>query len=89
MRAATAHSMQKAAENEVRIMDFNSSSDVVHCVQDVESTKRPSKAAQYTGWEASSRAINVALERERPIDGILGAALCLVTCIAINFGLSD
>ena len=40
--------------------------------QDIKSTKRPSKAAQYTGWEASSRSISEALQRERPVDGILG-----------------
>ena len=41
-------------------------------LQDTESTKRPSKAAQYTGWEASSSSISEALHKEQPIHGILG-----------------
>ena len=42
-------------------------------MQDLESTKRPSKAAHYTGWEASSGALHAALDREQGIDGVLGA----------------
>lgn len=42
-------------------------------MQDLESTKRPSKAAHYTGWEASSSALHAALDREQGIDGLLGA----------------
>ncbi len=38
----------------------------------MDSTLRPSKAAKYTGWEASSNSIHKALEKEHPIDGILG-----------------
>ena len=41
-------------------------------MQDLESTKRPSKAAHYTGWEASSSALHAALDREQGVDGILG-----------------
>ena len=33
---------------------------------------RPSGAAHYTGWEVSQRAIDQVLEREGPIDGMLG-----------------
>ena len=41
-------------------------------MQDLESTKRPSKAAHYTGWEASSGALHAALDREQGVDGLLG-----------------
>ena len=41
-------------------------------MQDLDSTKRPSKAAHYTGWEASSSALHTALDREQGLDGILG-----------------
>ena len=42
-------------------------------MQDLERMKRPSKAAHYTGWEASSGALHAALDREEGIDGVLGA----------------
>ena len=47
-----------------------------HALQDMGSTLRPSKAANYTGWEASSRCVREVLEKEHPIDGILGEADC-------------
>ncbi len=61
-------------------------------MQDLESTKRPSKAAHYTGWEASSSALHAALNREQGVDGILGMwphpsgshcahSLCIGLCI--------
>ena len=43
-----------------------------NALQDMDSTLRPSKAAKYTGWEASSSRIREVLEKEHPIDGILG-----------------
>ena len=41
--------------------------------QDLELTKRPSKAVHYAGWEASLEVLHKALRTER-IDGVLGAA---------------
>lgn len=40
--------------------------------RDVEPGTRPSRAAQYSGWEASQAAIAAALEEHHPIDGLLG-----------------
>lgn len=40
--------------------------------QDMDANKRPSKAAHYTGWPESLRSLQDALQREQPIDGILG-----------------
>jgi len=43
------------------------------CWQNIDgSNDRPSGAAHYTGWEVSQRAIDEVLEREGPIDGMLG-----------------
>lgn len=39
--------------------------------QDLEATKRPSKAVHYTGWEESLEVLHRALRTER-IDGVLG-----------------
>lgn len=47
-----------------------------NALQDMGSTLRPSKAAKYTGWEASSSRVREVLEKEHPIDGILGEADC-------------
>ena len=52
--------------------------------QDIESTKRPSKAAQYTGWEASSTSISEALQREQPVDGILGEPSMQLDCCHVS-----
>lgn len=40
--------------------------------QDLEPGTRPSRAAHYTGWEASQAAIEEALQQHHPIDGLLG-----------------
>ncbi|BDA48958.1 Esterase OVCA2 [Coccomyxa sp. Obi] len=40
--------------------------------EDLNETKRPSKAAKYSGWEASVEALEAALISNHPIDGILG-----------------
>ena len=39
---------------------------------DLEPGTRPSRAAHYSGWEASQAAIQAALEQHAPIDGLLG-----------------
>lgn len=39
--------------------------------QDLDETKRPSKAAKYSGWKASVDVLEAALT-EQPYDGILG-----------------
>lgn len=44
-------------------------------MQDLNETKRPSKAARYSGWPESVEAVNAALTKEQPVDGILG-----ITC---------
>jgi predicted esterase len=38
----------------------------------LEPGTRPSRAAHYSGWEASQAAIQAALEQHAPIDGLLG-----------------
>lgn len=39
---------------------------------DLEPGTRPSRAAHYSGWDASQAAIQAALEAHAPIDGLLG-----------------
>lgn len=41
---------------------------------DIEPGTRPSRAAHYSGWEASQAAIAIALEAHQPIDGLLGGS---------------
>lgn len=40
--------------------------------QDLDETKRPSKAAKYSGWEQSVQTFQRSLSEQQPIDGILG-----------------
>ena len=47
--------------------------------QDAE-LARPSKAAQYTGWEESLEVLLAALKTHAPVDGLLGAGLCAEHC---------
>jgi predicted esterase len=42
------------------------------CWRDVEPGTRPSRAAEYTGWDASQAAIDAALAEHAPIDGLVG-----------------
>ena len=42
--------------------------------QDTEPGMRPSRAARYSGWEASQAAIDEALRQHAPVDGLLGEA---------------
>ncbi len=43
----------------------------MHCSQDLNETKRPSKAAKYSGWKASADVLESEL-KEQQYDGILG-----------------
>jgi hypothetical protein len=43
------------------------------CEQDLEPGTRPSRAAHYSEWEASSTALIRSLREHHPVDGILGA----------------
>ncbi len=48
--------------------------------RDLEPGTRPSRAAQYSGWEASQAAIAEALEAQQPIDGLLGEGTWQPVC---------